>query len=78
LKKYSPALANRERWLVCTKIDLISGEERRNRCRDLAERLGWKSPIFMISALHEEGTRSLCRSILDFLNQDEMEQKTAR
>jgi GTP-binding protein len=76
LEKYSAELASRERWLVCTKIDLLSRQERRDRCRSLVDRLGWKAPIFMISALKKEGTIPLCRSMMSFLKQHEMDQRT--
>lgn len=76
LEKYSPELASRERWLVCTKIDLLSRQERWDRSRSLVDRLGWKAPIFMISALQKEGTKPLCRSIMSFLKRDEMDQRT--
>jgi GTP-binding protein len=77
LNKYSPTVANRERWLLCTKIDLLSNSERQTYCQDLVEKLGWKSPIFMISALNGEGTKELCRSIMNFLKQNEMDARNA-
>ncbi len=77
LKRYSPTLASRERWLVCTKIDLLPGNEREMRCQEVANRLGWKSAIFAISAINKEGTKQLCRSIMDFLKRHEMDSKTA-
>lgn len=78
LRKYSPELAAKERWLVCTKIDLLSNKECRDRCQKLADHLGWKAPIFMISALQKEGTKLLCQSIMDYLKRHEMEQRTDR
>ena len=74
LHSYSTTLATTERWLVCTKIDLLPENKRQKRCQDLINRLDWKSPIFMISALKKEGTKQLCRSIMDFLKRDEMDE----
>jgi len=34
LKKFSPELAKRERWLVLNKIDLLADDEAESRCRD--------------------------------------------
>ena len=64
LEKFSPALTQRDRWLVLNKADQLLEEEREERVRQVVERLDWKGPVFVISALESEGTeeRSVRRS----------------
>ena len=49
LKKFSPELAARERWLVLNKIDLLPPAEAEKRCKEIVRRLRWKGPVFRIS-----------------------------
>jgi GTP-binding protein len=67
LEKYSPELAQRERWLVLNKTDLLPPAERRERCREIVAALGWEGLVFEISALNGEGTRELVSAIMTFL-----------
>lgn len=69
LKKFSPELAGRERWLVLNKLDLLPEEERETRCAEIVKRLRWKGPVFRISAIKREGTEQLCYAIMDYLEQ---------
>lgn len=68
LKKYSPELAAKPRWLVLNKLDLLSTDEAEKRSRELVKRLKWKGPIYKISALKKEGTQALCYSLMEFLS----------
>lgn len=67
LAKFSPDLAQRQRWLVLNKIDLLPAEERAARCEDIVRRLEWTGPVFQVSAIASEGTRALCFKIWDYL-----------
>ena len=67
LERYSPDLAQRERWLVLNKIDLIPEDQRRQRCRELVEALHWQGPVFEISALGREGTEGLVQAVMSFI-----------
>jgi len=69
LQRYSPDLAQRERWLVLNKIDLIPEDQRRQRCRELIEALHWQGPVFEISALSREGTDGLVQAVMNFVEQ---------
>ena len=40
LARFSPELADRPRWLVCNKIDLLPEAEREARCREVVQALG--------------------------------------
>ena len=52
LEKFSPALADQERWLVLNKLDLIPEELRDDLCQDLVKRLGWDGPVYRLSLIH--------------------------
>ena len=67
LGKFSPELAARARWLVLNKLDLLPAEERDARCREIVAALGWSGPVFGISAISGEGTRELCRKVMEHL-----------
>jgi GTP-binding protein len=65
LKKYDPALADKPRWLVLNKIDMIPSDERAERVKDFVRRFRWKGPVFQISALAREGLDPLIRAVYE-------------
>ncbi|MBL8260405.1 MAG: GTPase ObgE [Candidatus Competibacteraceae bacterium] len=67
LKRYSPELAARERWLVLNKLDLVPEEERKTRVAKIRRALRWRGPLFAVSALSGEGTEALTRAVMDRL-----------
>jgi GTP-binding protein len=69
LKKFSPELYERERWLVLNKLDLLPPEDREARCKAIIKGLKWKGPVFRISAIGAEGTRELCQKVMERLEQ---------
>lgn len=69
LRKFSPELAQRERWLVLNKIDLLPPGGRDARCRAIVDGLHWRGPVFQISGLSGEGTRELCQKIMSRLEE---------
>ena len=77
LKKFSPELAARERWLVLNKIDLMPADEADKRCRDIVRRLRWKGPVYRISGATRTGTAELCQAIMRRLDEIEAEQRAA-
>lgn len=68
LARFSPTLAQRERWLVLNKVDLLPPDEVEQRCRDIVEQLEWEGPVYRVSALGGVGTRELCLEILEHLD----------
>ncbi|HEY8539719.1 MAG TPA: GTPase ObgE [Steroidobacteraceae bacterium] len=64
LKKFSAELAQKERWLVLNKVDLLPPEEADKRCRDIVRRLRWKGPVYRISGLARIGTEKLCQDLM--------------
>ena len=69
LEKFSPALAERERWLVLNKADQLLDEEREERMKQVLEHLEWDGPVFVISALEREGTEALSQEIQRYLDE---------
>jgi GTP-binding protein len=67
LAQYDPALAQRERWLVLNKVDLILPEQREQRVKAVLDALHWQGPVFCISALSGEGTEPLIYAVMDRL-----------
>ncbi len=72
LQKYSDTLAQRPRWLVLNKIDMLPEHERDGRCQAIVSQLAWSGPVYAISALTGEGVQPLVYAIMDYLE----EQKT--
>ncbi|BAU47690.1 GTPase CgtA [Sulfurifustis variabilis] len=64
LRKFSPALARRERWLVVNKVDLLSVEEQEERVKALVRRLAWKGRVYAISAATGAGCEVLVRDLM--------------
>lgn len=67
LQLFSPALADRERWLVLNKIDLLPEAEAAERCQAIVDALEWKGPVFRISAVNGLGTDELVYAIMNHL-----------
>jgi len=74
LRKYDPGLAEKPRWLVLNKIDMIPAEEREARVADFVKRYRGRGRhavpverVFAISALTREGCEPLCRAVNDYL-----------
>ena len=68
LAKFSSELANKERWLVFNKIDMLSQQEVELRSSKIIKQLKWKGPMFKISALKKQGTQKLCYALMDRLS----------
>ena len=64
LDKFDPELAQRERWLVLNKIDLMPPDERQAKGRAIVEALAWEAPVFMISALAGDGCDELVKALM--------------
>ncbi len=64
LGKFSAELAEKPRWLVLNKIDLLDQETLELVRQDLLETLEWKGPVFAVSAATGEGTEALAQAIM--------------
>ncbi len=69
LGRFSPALTERDRWLVLNKADQLLDDEREARLNAVVERLRWEGPVFVISALEREGTEALSQEIMRYLDE---------
>ncbi len=67
LKKFSPELAERERWLVLNKIDLLPPEEREAQTQAIAKGLHWTGPVFSVSAATGLGCKELSARLMERL-----------
>jgi GTP-binding protein len=67
LGRYSEKLTTLPRWLVINKIDLVPPGEREQTVRAIVNQLDWTGPVYAVSAATGEGTKELCRKIVEFL-----------
>jgi len=67
LKKYSEGIAEKDRWIVFTKTDLMPADEVSSRVEEIVSQLGVKDRQFKISAITGEGTDELTESISQYL-----------
>jgi len=68
LAKFSPTLAESDRWLVLNKTDLLPEDEVEAACKAVVDQLGWQGPVFTISAISAQGTKALCAAIMDYID----------
>jgi len=69
LRRFSPVLSQKPRWLVLNKIDLIDEpalEQLKQRFRD---ELDWQMPVYGVSAIIAEGCEPLCQAVMTALEQ---------
>jgi GTP-binding protein len=78
LKTFDKNLAKKPRWLVINKRDLLPDEEAEALADDIARRLRYRGPRFLISAATGRGTRELAEALMSFLEQRRAAAATAR
>ncbi|MFT0212586.1 Obg family GTPase CgtA [Pseudomonas sp. F1_0610] len=69
IAQFSPALAERDRWLVLNKSDQVFEDELDDKVKSVVERLNWEGPVYVISAIEREGTEALCQDIMRYLDE---------
>ena len=73
LIKHDPDLANKPRWLVLNKLDLIPEEDReasiKNFIKAYKKATKYDGPVFPIAAINGEGTKPLIYAIQEALEQ---------
>jgi len=72
LEKFDPELLERPRWLVMNKADVLPEDERQAVADDVVQRLGWKEPSFLVSAISRENTLPVCQQVWRFLDAEHM------
>ena len=75
LKKFNKQLAAKPRWLVINKRDLLPDAEAEKLAADIARRLRYRGPRFLISAATGRGTRELAEAVMSFLEQQAADAK---
>ena len=71
LGNFSEDLADKPRWLVINKVDLLDDDSRAEARVALLENLDWKGPVFEVSAATGEGTEPLAQAIMRELEEQE-------
>ena len=69
LEKFSADLADKPRWLVINKIDLLSEEDLAVAKEMLLEELNWNGPVFEVSAATGAGTEALGHAVMQALEE---------
>ncbi|MBS1143704.1 MAG: obgE [Proteobacteria bacterium] len=73
LLKHDPALADKPRWLVLNKLDLIPEEDREKAIKDFLKAYKkatkYDGPVFPITAINGDGTKPLIYAIQEALEQ---------
>ena len=74
LESFSPALAERERWLVLNKVDLLTEEQREDICARIVQELNWEGPVYRTAAIANQGTDVLCQDLMTYIEERNMEE----
>jgi GTP-binding protein len=75
LSKFSADLADKPRWLVINKIDLLSEEDLVVAKEMLLEELDWNGPVFEVSAATGAGTEALGHAVMQALEEIKEEEE---
>lgn len=67
LAKFSEELAEKDRWLVINKTDLLAEDELEVRRQRLLQDLQWNGPVFAVSAATGDGTEALGQAVMQAL-----------
>lgn len=70
LTNFSADLAEKDRWLVINKTDLLPPDELATARQELLATLEWSAPVFEVSAATGEGTEALAQAVMRYLEQD--------
>jgi GTP-binding protein len=71
LKNFSADLAEKPRWLLLNKSDLLPPAEAAARAKDIVRRLRFRGPHFLISGATGDGTPQLVEAVMTFLEQNQ-------
>ena len=69
LEQFDDSLADKPRWLVLNKTDLLLDEEQDRLCSDIVSRLDWHGPVYRISAAAGKGTRQLVADVMNYIEE---------
>tara|TARA_R110002072_G_scaffold233478_1_gene391064 strand:- start:81939 stop:83123 length:1185 start_codon:yes stop_codon:yes gene_type:complete len=69
LAGFSPTLAQKERWLVLNKTDMVDDEQLQALRQRFVDELGWQLPVYQIAAISGDGCEKLCQDIMRSVEQ---------
>jgi GTP-binding protein len=69
LEQFDETLADKPRWLVLNKTDLVLEDQLEDVCNDIADRLDWRGPVYRVSAATGTGTRELMANVMTFIEE---------
>lgn len=69
LEQFSTSLAERDRWLILNKVDLLPEDQQEEVCQRVIEALDWEGSVYKISAISATGTEPLCQDIMNFIEE---------
>ncbi len=78
LRKYDETLADKPRWLVLNKLDMIAEEDRAEKIAQFVKDYGWTGKVYEISAATREGTEALMMDIQNHVDQVKLEEQRVR
>lgn len=76
LRRYDPELAEKPRWLVLNKLDMVA--DRDSARERFIEQFDWQGPVFAISGLNGEGTQDLIWALQDYLDAEQRKDHIAQ
>jgi GTP-binding protein len=68
LESFSKKLISHPRWLVINKSDLLSNEDAIEIKEIIKKKLKWNEPIYIISALNNDGIKNLSEDVMKYLS----------
>jgi len=68
LESFSKKLINHPRWLVINKSDLLSNNDATKIKEIIKKKLKWNKPIYIISALNNDGIKNLSDDVMKYLS----------
>lgn len=69
LEKYSDDLADKPRWLVINKTDLLLEDEQQAKIDSIVSALKWDAPVYAVSAVSGDGLTDLINDIMGYFEQ---------
>lgn len=69
LEQYSDKLADKPRWLVFNKLDLLLEDEAQEVIDRVLTALDWQGDYLSISAFNRQGTNELCQKLMTFIEE---------
>lgn len=67
LSRYDEKLADKPRWIVFNKMDLMSKEDADAQIELILDALAWDEPYYTISAIKKENTKQLTYDLMEFI-----------